>query len=161
MAVHEMQTVPTPIRISDATVTKVISRTSGAPGDGQYTDMFIFRAGWPSLSMGGIAMRAWENEETFVRKTFGVALREDAWQPHPDVYGFGPVEAVRRSLPFYPVWSGFAINTLFYAAIVWLLLAVPGTVRRWRRIKRGLCPACAYPVGDSAVCTECGRALKV
>jgi hypothetical protein len=31
---------------------------------------------------------------------------------------------------------------------------------RWRRIRRGLCPACAYPVGQSPSCTECGYTLK-
>ena len=67
----------------------------------------------------------------------------------------------QRALPVDPIWPGFAINTIFYTAILWLLFAVPGVakgVRRWRRIKHRLCPACAYPVGDSAVCTECGQA---
>ncbi|MCI0362376.1 MAG: hypothetical protein L0219_00750 [Phycisphaerales bacterium] len=61
-----------------------------------------------------------------------------------------------------PIWPGFAINTIFYAAILWggwLLFAAPGLVRRRRRIKRGLCPACAYPIGASATCTECGKAI--
>ena len=57
--------------------------------------------------------------------------------------------------------SGFAFNTLFYAAILWLLFAGPFALRRWRRIKRGLCLACAYPVGTSAVCTECGKPARV
>jgi hypothetical protein len=56
-----------------------------------------------------------------------------------------------------PLWPGFAINTAFYAGTLWLLFAAPFALRRRRRIKRGLCPACAYPVGDSAVCTECGK----
>ena len=60
-------------------------------------------------------------------------------------------------LPFLPLPLGFAINTIFYAAALWLLFAFPFVLRRRRRIKRGLCPACAYPVGDSAVCTECGK----
>jgi hypothetical protein len=66
-------------------------------------------------------------------------------------------------LPYEPIWPGFAINTIFYAAIAWMLFAVPGALRRLRggrRIKRGLCPACAYPVGDSRVCTECGKAVR-
>jgi hypothetical protein len=53
----------------------------------------------------------------------------------------------------------FTINTIFYAAILWLLFAAPGRVRRWRRIKRGLCPRCAYPQGASEVCTECGEEI--
>ena len=56
-----------------------------------------------------------------------------------------------------PTWPGFAINTIFYAAMLWLLFAAPFQFRRYRRIKRGLCPACAYPVGSSGVCTECGK----
>jgi hypothetical protein len=65
-----------------------------------------------------------------------------------------------RDFPFRPLWPGFAINTLFYAAILWLLFAAPFVLRRWRRVRRGLCPACGYPVGTSPVCTECGAELK-
>ena len=64
-----------------------------------------------------------------------------------------------RRLPLVPMWPGFAINTIFYAAILWVLFAVPLGLRRRRRIRRGLCPACAYPVGISPVCTECGKPL--
>ena len=63
----------------------------------------------------------------------------------------------KELVPMHPLWPGFAINTIFYAAILWLLFAFPFVIRRRRRIKRGLCPACAYPVGDSAVCSECGK----
>ena len=60
-----------------------------------------------------------------------------------------------RSLPLRPIWPGFALNTVFDATLLWL----PFAVRRFLRVKRGLCPKCAYPMGESAVCTECGRAL--
>jgi hypothetical protein len=63
-------------------------------------------------------------------------------------------------LPQDLLWPGFAINTLFYAAMLWLLFAAPFALRRRRRIKRGLCPACAYPVGASDLCTECGKPVK-
>ena len=63
-------------------------------------------------------------------------------------------------LPWHPIVPGFAINTIFYAAILWLPFAALGVFRRRRRIKRGLCPACAYPIGTSDVCTECGKAVK-
>ena len=69
------------------------------------------------------------------------------------------MESMRLSgpVPLLPIWPGFAINTIFYAAILWLLFAAPFKVRRWRRTRLGLCPACAYPVGESETCTECGR----
>jgi hypothetical protein len=63
-------------------------------------------------------------------------------------------------LPFRPLWPGFAINTIFYAAILWLLCVAPFALRRRIRARRGQCPACAYPIGTSDVCTECGRPLK-
>jgi hypothetical protein len=64
------------------------------------------------------------------------------------------------ALPLQPLWPGFGINTIFCAALLWLPFAAFGRIRRRRRIKRGLCPACAYPVSDSAVCTECGKAVR-
>ncbi len=35
----------------------------------------------------------------------------------------------------------------------------PFALRRFIRRKRGLCPACGYPTGESAVCSECGKVL--
>ena len=64
-----------------------------------------------------------------------------------------------RGLPLRPIWPGFAINTVFYAAVLWGLFGAPFALHRRRRIKRGLCPACAYPVGTNEVCTECGAAV--
>jgi len=51
------------------------------------------------------------------------------------------------------------VNTVFYAAVLWLLLfAAPFALRRWRGIRRGLCPKCAYDLRGSIaqVCPECG-----
>ena len=65
-----------------------------------------------------------------------------------------------RLLPFCPIWPGFAINTVFYAAVLWLMSLVPGGIRRVIRsirAHRGLCPACAYPIGTNPLCTECGK----
>ncbi len=58
-----------------------------------------------------------------------------------------------------PIIPGFAVNTLFYAAILWLLIAGPFALRRFLRVRRGRCPKCAYPAGESSVCSECGKAL--
>ena len=65
----------------------------------------------------------------------------------------------RRMLLTRPVWPGFAINTGFYAAVLWLLICGPFALRRVVRARRGLCPKCAYPMGGSAVCSECGKAI--
>ncbi len=64
----------------------------------------------------------------------------------------------RYPLPLRPIWLSFAINTLFYAAVLWLLIGGPFALRRFIRVRCGRCPKCGYPVGDSAVCSECGMA---
>jgi hypothetical protein len=66
----------------------------------------------------------------------------------------------RVGLPFLPLWPGFAINTAFYAAICWLLFAAPFALRRRLRLRLGRCAACAYPVGSSPFCTECGKPVQ-
>ena len=62
-----------------------------------------------------------------------------------------------KLLPRKILWPGFAINTVFYAAVLWGLFAGFGFVRRRIRARRGQCPACAYPIGTNPLCTECGK----
>ena len=61
-------------------------------------------------------------------------------------------------LPLQPIWPGFAINTAFYALILWLPFA-PFQLRRYMRIKRGLCIKCGYDLRgtEHEVCPECGE----
>jgi hypothetical protein len=62
--------------------------------------------------------------------------------------------------PARPLVVGFALNSLCYGAGFWFVIAMPRGARRYWRSKRGLCPACAYPIGTSAVCTECGKPVS-
>ena len=68
-----------------------------------------------------------------------------------------------RWLPLRPIWPGFAINTIFYAAMLWLLTLAPFTARRMIRRKRGLCIKCGYDLRgtEHEVCPECGKELSV
>ncbi len=64
-----------------------------------------------------------------------------------------------RPLPYWPVWPGFAVDTLLYAGV--LMLGVCGW--RWarRRLPPGHCRGCGYDLsglGDGVVCPECGGA---
>ncbi len=70
------------------------------------------------------------------------------------------VEWWRRpmTIPYRPYWPGLLANTLFYGVILWLFWFTPGAIKRTLRRRRGLCPKCAYPVGPSELCTECGTA---
>jgi hypothetical protein len=103
------------------------------------------RVGWPSQSFRASWLGGWRGAREVVFHVPGTRV----------------VPAVSTIVqPIRPLWPGFAANTVFYTAILWMLFAASGTLRRRRRIKRELCPACAYPVGASDVCTECGMSLR-
>lgn len=72
----------------------------------------------------------------------------------------GPPPTVE--LPYLPLWPGLILNTLFYAAIWWGLLALPRLIRRVVRTRRGLCPRCAYDMRGltNTPCPECGHACR-
>ncbi len=100
---------------------------------------------WGNEHLFGLPMRAlvydeWHNSSTRLRQ-----------------YGFWVLD---NYFPYRPVWPGFAINTLFYAAILWLLIPGPFALRRLIRRRRGLCPACGYDLrhGEHKACPECGLA---
>ncbi len=61
-------------------------------------------------------------------------------------------------LPLAITVPGFAANTLFYAAVLWLLFAAPFATRRLIRRKRGHCIKCGYDIrhADHDACPECG-----
>ena len=104
--------------------------------------------GWPALTL-------WYESET-----------PDGWMPTGGIaggiklLGFWEHEVrFPKALPIRPIWPGLAVNTLFYAAVLWLLIPGPFALRRFIRVRRGLCPKCAYPMGHSDACSECGKAL--
>ena len=110
--------------------------------------------GWPLISLRSMFIKSWGTPAGTV--------------DIPTEFLGSPLRLRRgasASLPLRPIWPGFAINTIFYAAILWgvlwVLLVIPGSVKRLRRRRRGQCPACGYPVGSSPRCTECGGKLNV
>jgi hypothetical protein len=56
--------------------------------------------------------------------------------------------------------AGLAVNSLLYATILCLFIRGPVALRRFIRSSRGLCLACGYPLGESPVCTECGKEAR-
>ena len=143
-------------------------------------------AGWPETpdfavqaKCFGITARGGARLEFFqTRTSLGLPLRAMFWQrTSSQAYvGIDVYQATRfsdgirvpqsmtldnadwRCFPVLPLWPGFALNTVFYAVVLWLLFAAPFALRRRRRIKRGLCPKCAYDLrGTQAnICPECG-----
>jgi hypothetical protein len=107
--------------------------------------------GWPACSLRAIEWR----ESSLDQPTGEVVKQSYIWFERR----FDDARA-EGWLPLHPIWPGFAINTLFYAAVLWVLFSAPFALRKWRRIRRGLCPKCGYDLrnrpSDSAVCPECG-----
>ncbi len=64
-------------------------------------------------------------------------------------------------IPLRPRWAALAAGSALYAATLALLLGGFVAARRAIRSSRHRCPACGYPIGQSLVCTECGRELSV
>ena len=102
-----------------------------------------YRAGWPMLALVG-----WQRSVNDVDASVSVLV----W--------INLDNELVATFPYSPIWPGFAINTVFYAALIWMLFAVPAALRRKRRRSRGLCVKCAYDLRGRAVssdvCPECG-----
>ncbi len=132
-----------------------------------------YRAGWPMHSLQGVV--TWDERQTTTATigydilttdvqtvvdpmVRGWVLATSLTPTRPDL-PFGP-QLTAGHLPYAVAGLGFGFNTLFYAALLWLLFLGPFTLRRHLRARRGLCPACAYPVGEASVCSECGKAVN-
>jgi hypothetical protein len=60
-----------------------------------------------------------------------------------------------------PLWPGFAVNTLFYAASAWGLWRMSFALHRRSRRRKGRCAWCGYDragLAAGAACPECGEA---
>jgi hypothetical protein len=138
------------------------------------------RSTWRAVDATRFAkLKEWGLEQA-ARPMFPLGLRNVA-PPSSDRYqvfdlrGFPCLSlwTERKSQPWQgtevalkPIWPGFAINTVFYAAVLWLLFAAASALRRRRRIRRGLCPKCGYDLrgsprgADATACPECGFTIR-
>lgn len=65
----------------------------------------------------------------------------------------------RNFIPLSPIWPAMIGNTVVWALILAFFVYAPRRLRAEWRLHHGVCPRCAYPIGVSAKCTECGHAL--
>jgi len=111
--------------------------------------------GWPMLAM-------WSARDRDTHKT--------QWLPVQHRWAI-PIWPGKRSngnsydrvLPLGVHWPAFLGNTGIYSAVYFLPLIVYRWIRygkRWRRRQNNQCIMCGYPIGASALCTECGADLS-
>ncbi len=118
--------------------------------------------GWPSLSLWGVLRVPNVSPTIYDSDGKPIPLFEKRFWIFTLKTSTPPVFFTDyRCLPLRPIWPGFAINTIFYAAILWLLTLGPLTARRMIRRKRGHCIKCGYDLrgtseGASGGCPECG-----
>ncbi len=114
------------------------------PPDTDYESRWVHGLGWPVVSM----WRDYVLSANRYELLHGLGLT------------FLPSDrGLPRAVPLRPIWTSFAVDTLFYATILWLLIPGPFVLRRHLRVRRGLCPACGYDLrsGEDDACPECGR----
>ncbi len=148
----------------------VIQITSEVPPDdhlkpweemSDFGQLVIYKYGWP---LRGLQWESYGSRGPRAMALVRDAASEAGWRLGLECPSFVPIrrDGWLRRIPVTPILSGLVVNTLFYATLLWFLIPGPFALRRLRRflrVRRGLCPKCAYPMGDSAVCTECGREL--
>ena len=126
-----------------------------SPGAVSGWGMSLFQAGWPCRCVEAQVAEV-KRRDVPVRTDFRPAVKL------PETLHFLRVREARyRVLPLRPIWPGFAINTIFYAALLWMLWLSPFVVRRVVRRRRGRCINCGYDLrgtsgGGGEVCPECG-----
>jgi hypothetical protein len=76
--------------------------------------------------------------------------------PLPDKLVSDRLWRSERRLPLRPLWRGAAADAALYGTVWLAVLAGVGAWRRHRRLKRGMCPECRYPLSEAAACSECG-----
>ncbi|MEE9128820.1 MAG: hypothetical protein V3T84_02295 [Phycisphaerales bacterium] len=119
-------------------------------------DWFLYcvriRCGLPMLAIDGVRFDPLDLGDSVQ----GITFIGDTY--HFSAVPVGGSDTENWFLPLRPIWPGFAINTVFYAALLWLLTFGLFAVRRVIRRKRGHCINCGYDLrGDfSAGCPECG-----
>lgn len=127
-----------------------------SPGAVSGWGMSLFQAGWPSR-----CIEARSDTVNYAGVIPKANLRPAVKLPEA-LHFLRVREARYRVLPLRPIWPGFAINTAFYAAILWLLTFGSFTARRIIRRKQGRCINCGYDLRGTAqmICSECGYEVR-
>ncbi len=126
------------------------------PGEGLVR---LHRAGWPARAALVGRVSSPSSGDPSYRWGIPIPVKVRLALEYPRGSAQPIVKTVTGVLPLRPVWRGFLLNTAFYALAFILPAGMWWSLRRFIRVKRSLCPACAYPVGESGVCSECGYSV--
>ncbi len=107
--------------------------------------------GWPWPALAKYAAEI-TTDLTMTREDLGTFRSGMPWPKRWPTAKIGQEDR----LPIFPLWPGFAINTLFYGTFAWAMMAGVSYFKHRRRAKPGMCVACGYPVSGLNVCPECG-----
>jgi hypothetical protein len=151
------------------------------PG-GSWEELVVIRVGWPMRAIGAGAFSGafghFEASPSPGRHQYDAFTRTPAlslrggyapgpwptrsdWPPRSALTGYRALD--RFALPLLPLWPGFAINTAFYALLLFALIRGPRVLRRELRRRRGRCGACGYDrvgLAPGAACPECGAGVR-
>ncbi len=124
--------------------------------------------GWPMISMWSALELEFVVQQTpgpgppprpgkVTRVTRGIELA-----PYSQFRG-GVLQHQYRVLPLGIIWSGFALNTLVFAAFGFCLVVALRFSRLAFRAGAGHCPGCAYDLRGAAhdQCPDCGRLVML
>jgi hypothetical protein len=130
------------------------------PSDAGWYEVDEVASGWPRRCTSRFSLKyfegpsidlSWPMPDT--RVWYGGWHAFDIARPTNQAV-LGPLEV---RLPIRPLWSGLAVNTVFYGCLIAAIAWLAGWAVRANRRRRGLCEVCKYPRGVSPVCTECGK----
>jgi len=120
------------------------------------------------VASGFPALALWNSQPT---STSGLGLEPDYTKPPVGgidldrlLQGSGPPPQrpygyIPKTLPYFPIWQGLAINTAFYALVFFICVRLVKGTRHLMRYRRGRCPRCGYDLlaTFTAPCPECGH----
>ena len=116
-----------------------------------YLMICIYRSGWPLEALrchGSVA-----NDRPFsMRWQHGINVSNAIGGP------WAHLPPYTRPIPLSPLFPGFALNSLFYAALLWIGFMGLSKTRSLHRRRRGRCAQCGYDLrgGEHERCPECG-----
>ncbi|MCC6906997.1 MAG: hypothetical protein IT430_03565 [Phycisphaerales bacterium] len=119
------------------------------PSVSSYTLAVEIGSGWPARSASCFLTMSDERNPFAVHDGFALESPQFDSDRTPSV------------IPLKVHWNGALINTILYALIMLIPLALLPAARRHLRHRRGRCPACNYDLRatTTSVCPECGAAI--